>query len=425
MTIHVVRPGDSIYKISRQYGVDSQTIINENNITNPDDLVVGQTIVIRTPDIRHTVAAGESMYSIARRYGIPLDRLIRANPNIPNPARLQRGQVINIPRTPEKLGTIDVNGYAFPNISMSVLNSTLPYLTFLSIFSYEVRENGSLQPINDAPLIQAARAANVAPVMVITNIDQDGGFSSDLAHTILTNQQVQDTLIENVISTLQSKNYYGLDVDFEYIYPEDRENYNNFLRKISRRLRALGMILVTSIAPKISADQQGLLYEAHDYPVHGALADHVVIMTYEWGYTYGPAMAVSPIDQVIRVLNYAVTAIPRQKILMGMPNYGYDWTLPFVEGSAARTLTNQQAIEQAARVNARIEFDTTSMAPFYNYYVNGVQHEVWFDDARSIEARLRLINRYNLGGASYWTINSFFAQNWLVLDSLYNVRKVI
>ena len=129
------------------------------------------------------------------------------------------GQVINIPTQTRKLGTIDVNGYAFPNINRTVLQDTLPYLTYLSIFSYQVRPDGSLIAINDTPLIEAARQAGVAPIMVITNIEEGASFSSDLAHTILTDLQVRENVINNVVNTLESKNYFGLDIDFEYIYP--------------------------------------------------------------------------------------------------------------------------------------------------------------------------------------------------------------
>lgn len=425
MIIHVVRQGDSIYRISQAYGVPSEKIIADNRLTNPEALVQGQTIVIMADTIPHTVVRGQTMYSLANGYRVPLNDLIAANPQISNPSNLSVGQVINIPTQTRKLGSIDVNGYAFPNISSNVLQDTLPYLTYLSIFSYQVRPDGSLITINDTPLIEAARQAGVAPMMVITNIEEGASFSSDLAHTILTNQQVRDTLINNIVDTLQSKNYFGLDIDFEYIYPEDRESYNNFLRVVTERLRPLGYTVTTAVAPKTSGSQQGLLYEAHDYPVHGALVDHVIIMTYEWGYTYGPAMAVAPANQVRRVISYAVTVIPSSKILMGMPNYGYDWTLPFVQGSAARSLGNVEAVELAQRVGANIQYDTTSQAPFFNYYANGRRHEVWFDDARSVQARLRIVNDYNLGGVSYWTINRFFPQNWLVLQSMYDVNKVL
>lgn len=426
MIIHVVRQGESLYSISRLYGVSANKIATDNELTNPEQLVVGQTLVIIGGARKHTVAPGQSIYSIARLYGLNVKDVLAANPQITSPSSISVGQVINIPAGPSKLGTIEVNGYTFPNISMDVLRKTLPHLTYLSIFSHEVNSDGTLRPINDAPLVQAARAANVAPLMVITNLEAGGGFSSDVARSILRNNTVQDKLLDNVIQNLRSKNYYGLDIDFEYIYPEDREYYNNFLRKTVARLKPLGYTVTTALAPKTSANQKGLLYEAHDYPVHGALTTHVILMTYEWGYTYGPPMAVAPINEIKKVLNYAVTAIPRPKILMGIPNYGYDWTLPYAEGTAAKTLSNPGAVDLARREGAVIRYDEESQAPFFNYYDdNRKQHVVWFEDARSINAKLRLADQYNLGGVSYWTIGRYFPQAWLVQDELFNIRKVI
>jgi spore germination protein len=149
-------------------------------------------------------------------------------------------------------------------------------------------------------------------------------------------------------------------------------------------------------------------------------------MTYEWGYTFGPPMAVAPLNAVRRVLDYAVTAIPKNKILMGIPNYGYDWTLPYKQGTSATTLSNVGAVNLAAKVGAVIQYDNISQSPYFNYYdSNGREHIVWFEDARSINAKLKLVNEFKLGGVSYWTIGQYFPQNWLVLSSLYDIKKVI
>lgn len=426
LIIHVVKPGESLYTISRLYNVSLDKIASDNELANPSRLVVGQTLVILEGIRRHTVSTGQSFYSIAITYGLTVGELAAANPQVSNPSLIYPGQILNIPPRTRKLGTIEVNGYAFPNISMEVLRKTLPYLTYLSIFSHEVKEDGTLREINDTPLIEAARQAKVAPLLVITNLLPGGGFSSDLARTILTSEQLQDTLLNNVAQILRAKNYYGLDIDFEYIYPENRENYNNFVRKAISKLRPLGYSVTTALAPKLSAEQRGLLYEAHDYLVHGQLASHVILMTYEWGYTFGPPMAVAPLNAVRRILDYAVTAIPRDKILMGIPNYGYDWTLPYQRGSRAVTLGNVGAVDLAARVGAQIKYDELSQAPYYNYYDESEkQHVVWFEDARSIEAKLRLAKEFRLSGVSYWTIGRYFPQNWLVLSSLHDVRKVI
>lgn len=421
MIIHVVRPGDSIYSIASLYGVTPASIISENELAAPDRLVVGQTIVITEGIRSHTVAPGQSLYSIAALYGVTVNAILAINPQLTDPALVYPGQVISIPPSTQKLGTLEVNGYAYPNTDLEVLAKTFPYLTYLSIFSYDVNSDGSLEEINDTPLIQAARNANVAPLMVITNRE----FSSDVASSVLNSPEIQERLLDNVVEVLESKNYYGLDIDFEYLYPRDRENYNAFLQRTVDRLRPLGYTISTAVAPKLSADQPGLLYEAHDYPVHGRLMDHVVIMTYEWGYLYGPPMAVAPLPEVRRVIQYAVTEIPRNKILMGIPNYGYDWTLPFVRGTAARILSNTGAVNLAYSRNAAIQYDTTAQSPYFNYFENGRQHVVWFEDARSIRAKLLLANEFGLGGVSYWTVGQFFPQNWLVLNSLFDVIKVI
>ena len=274
------------------------------------------------------------------------------------------GEIIIIPPSTQKLGSIEANGYALPTTDMDVLVKTLPSLTYLSIFSYQILANGTLKGINDVPLIQAARKAKVAPMMVITNLKEGGGFDSDLAHTILTDENVQNTLLDNIINTLKTKNYYGLAIDLEYIYPKDKQNYNNFLRKTVNKLKPLGYIVTTALAPKPNGEIKGLLYEAHDYPFHGAIAYHVILMTYEWGYTAGPAMAVAPLNLVKRILDYAVTVIPSKKIFMGIPNYGYDWTLPFVKGTKATALGNVEAVDLARKVYASIQYDYKSQAPF-------------------------------------------------------------
>lgn len=423
--LYTIKAGDTLYKIAKAYGTTIETLIEVNGLTRPNDLAIGQNIWIPSSSTTstYTVKNGDTMYMIARRYGISLDSLINANPQISNPNIIQVGQVINIPDTRP---TIEVNGYAIANINEMTLERTLPSLTYLSIFSYQAKPDGSLTPLYEENLIAQARRANVAPNMVVTNIGQSGGFDSDLARTILNNPQIQATFIDNIISTATTKNYYGVDIDFEYLYPEDRESYISFLRTLKSRLIPIGKALSVAVAPKYRDNQSGILYEAHDYRAIGEIADRVIIMTYEWGYVYGEPMAISPLSEVEAVISYAVTRIPSNKILMGMPNYAYDWTLPWMEGTSANTITNTRALELALDTGATIKFDDKAQAPYFNYTdSNGKNHIVWFDDARSINARLDLVNKYNLAGVSYWTINNYYPINWNVLNAKFNVKKVI
>lgn len=424
MIIYTVKSGDTLYTISRRYGVSINKIVLDNQLENPNKLVVGQALVLMTPST-HTVVRGDSLYSIASTYGVSLNNLISANPNITNPNQIYVGQVITIPTSTQNKMTIEVNGYAFPGTNQAVLKQTYPYLTYVSIFAYQVQADGNMISISDYAVLTSSRQANVMPLMVIANIKEGGSFDSDIAHAILTDNQVQRNLFENIISVLQQKAYYGVNVDFEYIYSYDRESYNQFLERLVALLRPLGYIVSTAVAPKLSGSQSGLLYEAHDYEAHGRIVDHVILMTYEWGYLFGPPLAVAPVDQVEAVVKYAVSVIPPNKILMGMPNYGYDWTLPYVKGSAARSISNVDAVNLAVRYGAEIQFDPVAQTPFFYYFdSNRNQHVVWFEDARSIQAKLKLVEKYKLGGVSYWNIDKFFSQNWLVLQDMFNVKKI-
>ncbi len=169
----------------------------------------------------------------------------------------------------------------------------------------------------------------------------------------------------------------------------------------------------------------GLLYEAHDYPAIGAIADLVLLMTYEWGYLFSPPMATAPLNNVRQVLEYGVSVIPNDKILMGIPNYSYDWALPFIKDeSMAEALSNQEAIARAAQYGATIEFDEVAQVPFF-YYTNeqGVEHVVWFDDARSMNAKLRLIPELQLRGGGIWQIMDFFPGLYMVINELFTVEE--
>ena len=186
--------------------------------------------------------------------------------------------------------------------------------------------------LDDEALLAAARQGGAAPLMHLSTLTEEGGFSNELAHLALTQPAVQDTLVDNLEAMLVQKGYRGLDVDFEYVYAEDAGAYATFLGRLTERLNPLGYPVIAALAPKIAADQPGTLYEGHDFAAIGAAVNQVLLMTYEWGYTYGPPMAVAPLPNVRQVVEYALTEIPSSKIWLGVPLYGYDWPLPFVQG---------------------------------------------------------------------------------------------
>lgn len=135
-------------------------------------------------------------------------------------------------------------------------------------------------------------------------------------------------------------------------------------------------------------------------------------------------MAVSPLPNVRRVVEYALTEIPGNKLWLGISNYGYDWPLPYIQGvTRATSISNRYAVSLAVRYNVPILYDEKAQAPWFRYTdERGRAHEVWFEDARSIRAKLALIPEYGLFGAGYWNLMRPFPQNWLILNAMFEIR---
>lgn len=378
MIIYTVRPGDTLDSIASRYGISAYDIAYDNQIPLPYSLAVGGSLLLTQASYELTSedifvsSSGRSAYS---------------------------------------------GGYAYPFISRWVLEQTLPYLTDLFIFSYGFTTEGALVPplLDDTFMITLAKSYGAAPILTLTPFGPDGQFSNYLITRVINNETAKAKLIEELVTQMTERGFEGVDIDFEFILAEDRIPFVTFVSEVRTAINELGYPVSVALAPKTSDTQTGLLYEGKDYALLGEAADYVLLMTYEWGYTYGPPMAVAPLNKVREVVEYALTKIPAEKINLGIPNYGYDWTLPFVRGtSAAKTIGNVEAVQLAIAHGAEIQFDATAQSPFFTYMQDGATHEVWFEDVRSIHGKFGLVREYGLRGMSYWQIMRLFRANWLL-----------
>lgn len=377
----------------------------------------------------YTVTTGDSVDSIAAAYGIRADSIIYNN-QLTYPYPLAVGQALLLSVETSESGlekrTVVTGGYAYPFINRATLDATLPYLTNLFIFSYGFTVTGELVPPtpDDTWMIARAKAQGTAPILTLTPLGPDGKFNNNLISAVVNNSEVQQNLIDNLLETISRKGFEGVDIDFEYILAEDRIPFADFVTNVRIAVNEVGYPVSVALAPKTSDDQPGLLYGGKDYGLLGEAANSVLLMTYEWGYTYGPPMAVAPIDKVRQVVEYALTRIPASKINLGIPNYGYDWPLPYERGiTKARTINNIEAVRIAIENNVPIQFDQTAMSPFFTYEKDGISHEVWFEDVRSLREKFALIQEYGLRGADYWQIMNLFRANWLLLADIFYISS--
>ncbi|GHH99065.1 LysM peptidoglycan-binding domain-containing protein [Neobacillus kokaensis] len=419
---HSVNSGEALWSIAQRYGTSIEAIIRANQITNPALIYPGT--VLRIPAIRHTIAQGETLWMIAKYYGTTINAIIKAN-KIQNPNMLYPGTVLIIPRSKP---VIESNAFTYHSGQQAIqmVGEVAEHLTYIAPFAYVIQPDGTLVLYmeNDSDAIQAGSSKGALPMMSITNFTATKA-GENIAHSVLASEEHRDKLLENILSIMRSKGYRGLNIDFENVLPADRELYNQFLQRAVDRLHAEGYFVSTSLAPKISGEQKGLLYEAHDYPAHGKIADFVVLMTYEWGYRKGPPQAVSPLNEIRRVLDYAVSVIPPEKILMGFQLYARDWIIPHVQGQEAETYSPQEAVSRAIKYGVAIQYDPVAASPYFRYTdEQGRGHEVWFEDARSAQAKFDLIKEYNLRGVSYWVLGYPYPQNWALLEDNFTIKKL-
>lgn len=425
MQIHVVQRGESLYEIGRIYGVPYQLIAQANELES-NSLVIGQALVVPIIGTYYWVRPGDSLYKIAQLNDISVERLAQIN-GINPAATLQVGQRLYIPESPktpiDSLLYVEPRNPVTPEMLAEVKNR-VKQLTYLAMFSYEVQRDGSLKAPNLADIPTTAKNAGAINMMVLTNLEEYA-FSAELAHVIFTDRVAQNRMIQQAIAIAKKIGYGDIHFDFELLFPEDRELYNQLLRNARDQIHQAGLTISTALAPKAGEVTTGI-YGAHDYKAHGEITDFVVLMTYEWGYTYSAPQAVSPIGPVTKVVEYAISQIPREKIFLGQNLYGYDWTAPFGQENSkpATALSPNMATNLAIKERVAIEYDAVSQAPHFTYYdQSGIEHEVWFEDARSIDMKFDLLKEFKLRGIMYWKLGLSFPQNWLLLENRFNIRK--
>lgn len=420
--IITVEYGDTLELLSAEYDIPTEKIIADNGIVG-NTLVTGQSLIIALPERSIIPLEQTAVSDLADEYSTSEKTIYRNNFILMGKSNVPTGTFTVLEYQNPPNDSRIIGGYAYDFISTRRLDSVINYMTYIMPFTYGFTTDGELISPYDDYILERAKLYGVGVLMHISTLTEEGVFDSNLPGMVFENGKAQQLLIDNIITVVNNKGYDGVDIDFEFLPGSLRENYVSFTRILSDRLHEIGKILVIAVPPKTSDDQRGILVEGIDYSGLGRNADYILNMTYEYGYKFGPPLAISPVNQVRRTLDYTVSRIPHEKILLGIANYGYDWTLPYIRGeSDAPSISTVEATEIAKRYGAQISFDETSMAPFFFYTdEQGKRHEVWFEDARSYMAKTELIKEYNLAGGFIWDLMRDNPAGFVTINSLLKI----
>lgn len=420
MYVHVVQSGESLSAISSMYQISIEQIRRVNGLEETN-IVPGQALLI--PSYTYIVQPGDTLISIASKAYVSLEQLRNANPGI-NDATLHPGMRIRIPDISNYLaGTLGFYVLRSPELDQQLINEFAPYSSFISIFEYHFASDGDIvNELNDITAIQTTWRNRVTPLVTITNISSHG-FDPNLTHQVLNNSNSRTNLVNNIYNLVARKGYGGVNIDFEQVMPEDRDLFTGFLRQLRDRLRESTFVLTVSVPAKTSDDIPW--FKGYDYGGIGSVANFMFIMAYNWHWAGSEPGPVAPITEVRRTIEFAIRYVPQLKIILGVPLYGYDWIIPYRPGTVATSISNQDAIRTAMRYQSPIQYSTEYESPFFRYSDSqGVSHEVWFEDVRSMSAKMVLVREYGLQGIGAWQLTLGFTPGPWLLRKFFTIRKV-
>lgn len=239
-----------------------------------------------------------------------------------------------------------------------------------------------------------------------------------------------------LVALVDRYNVDGIDLDYESINfgsnadkATIRAKYPLLVRELDARLNKRGATTSVTVASRTSARDPN--WWVFDYKALGAEADRVRIMTYDYSWSGGPAGPIAPKWWVQDVAAYAAKAIAPRKVSIGMPAYGRDWFAGKISGKCpagakatfSRTTRDMKAF--ANHINVKPEWRERASSRYFTYvrtYQSGgmkckAKRVVWYDDARSLQAKTPLVKRYNLRGIALWALGNEDAASWDELRS--------
>ncbi|NBI27875.1 glycosyl hydrolase family 18 protein [Chengkuizengella marina] len=279
--------------------------------------------------------------------------------------------------------------------------------------TFTLTESGEIDGLFAKKGVNFANDNNITTYAAINN---GHDFDSDLASLILNDEQLSKRTINNIEKLLKDYDYNGVNLDIENMHPEDRDVYTQFVQKLANQLQPKGYEVIVSVSAKSSDNPNAAWSGAFDYAALGEIVDYVQLMSYDQNGPWGSAGPVSGLNWVEDVVKYAVSQIDYNKILIGIPSYGYDWNLD--DSSKNKTiLWSELSKIMTNNESTKMYRDEAANSPYLTYTdANGQEHIVWYEDSESVIDKVELIDQYGLAGVSVWEIGSTNDGFWAAVE---------
>lgn len=288
--------------------------------------------------------------------------------------------------------------------SLRSLQANARFLDVVSPAFWLIQPDGSIRSSEQPAVVEQMRALGLSVVPMVQKYAW-----SDPMHGWLASASARTRSADQLAALVAAGGYDGLHIDIEQINDDDGGYLTAFIDQLADRLRPSGRSLSIALPARTAAHPQW--YRAFDYDAIGQRVDLAVIMAYDHGYAAGTPAPVAPLWWVRDVLSYARAHIPADKVLLGIPFYGYDWNL------SRRGLARYIGVDEVVHIAGQRGYDPQAAAPWLRYSAGRERHMVWYENWQSVSAKFALADESGVRGWAAWRLGYEDPAVWTLLDA--------
>jgi spore germination protein len=451
---YTIQPGDSLYRLAQLFDTTIPSLVELNNVTD-STIYAGQRLLI---PFYTEVIVNAAMVNVRSGPGTnyPVLAVMQQGARLPVTGYrtgwyrvgLYNGSIGWISENVVVVDAHDTSrpvqpvigfytlaeGPGLPGSYFSFVNN-VSLISELCLFFYQISRNNPTQvdrffQFTDQDirvLVAISHRNNIKILPVIHNLlYRPGGteLARELVHQLVSTPANRRAFANNLVQLVEQYNFDGVNIDIEDAYTEDSGNLAQLYVDIADAFRPRGYFLSASVPSRISDEPFNPFSDPFNYSVIGSAVDEFIVMLYnEFGWPGSPPGPPVSIPWMQRVLNYTKTKMPWYKIAAAVSVFGFDFNLTTGRSSY---VSFDRAMQLANRYGSTIQFDTYFQTPYFSYTdEQGQQHQVWFENADSIRAKLRTAWNMGINGLALWRLGMEDDNIWNVFANEAVVKKII
>ncbi|MCL5967062.1 MAG: glycosyl hydrolase family 18 protein [Firmicutes bacterium] len=320
---------------------------------------------------------------------LTLTRVHRLMPTVTPPPGPPPGLVLGYLADPAS----DPGAVALLQSYHRVINGIIP-------FWYTISADGTVTGSTNTSVLDYAHQQHWYTLALVRNMAGASVFGP-----LLASPAARARAIAQMLTLVEKYGYSGVNLDWEGIAPSDRNAFSAFVRTLASVFHAHHYDVTLSIPAETADEPNNGWTGAYNYQALGRSADLLILMAYDQHNASSGAGPIAASSWVRAVLSYAIATVAPEKIVLGIPGYGYDWS-----AAGTMALTWQQAEDLA------VQYHQATGGGHFTYVAGGRVHTVWFENASALLKNLMLAAGFEVRGMALWRLGIEDPKLWALIQ---------